>query len=90
MACDFDIVEFGGVGDKGDPKQAALAAGVSTGIGAIIPVIPFIFTTGTAAIVAAAIISLIAHFLVGAAMRTLKGRAPADEVRAAVEAELRG
>ena len=59
--------EFGGVGDKGDPKQAALAAGVSTGIGAIIPVIPFIFTTGTAAIVVAAIISLIAHFLVGAA-----------------------
>ncbi|HZO76996.1 MAG TPA: VIT1/CCC1 transporter family protein [Solirubrobacteraceae bacterium] len=59
--------EFGGVGDKGDPKQAAVAAGVSTGIGAIIPVIPFIFTTGTAAIVAAAIISLIAHFLVGAA-----------------------
>lgn len=59
--------EFGGVGDKGNPKQAALAAGVSTGIGAIIPVIPFIFTTGTAAIVAAAIVSLIAHFLVGAA-----------------------
>ena len=59
--------EFGGVGDKGNPRQAALAAGVSTGIGAIIPVIPFIFTTGTAAIVAAAIVSLIAHFLVGAA-----------------------
>jgi VIT1/CCC1 family predicted Fe2+/Mn2+ transporter len=59
--------EFGGVGDRGDPKQAALAAGISTGIGAIIPVIPFIFTTGSAAIVAAAIISLIAHFLVGAA-----------------------
>jgi vacuolar iron transporter family protein len=59
--------EFGGGGDRGDPKQAALAAGISTGIGAIIPVIPFIFTTGTAAIVAAAIISLIAHFLVGAA-----------------------
>ncbi|MGN6171279.1 MAG: VIT1/CCC1 transporter family protein [Solirubrobacteraceae bacterium] len=59
--------EFGGVGDRVDPKQAALAAGISTGIGAIIPVIPFIFTTGTAAIVAAAIISLIAHFLVGAA-----------------------
>jgi VIT1/CCC1 family predicted Fe2+/Mn2+ transporter len=59
--------EFGGVGDRGDPKQAALAAGISTGIGAIIPVIPFIFTTGSAAIVAAAIVSLIAHFLVGAA-----------------------
>jgi VIT1/CCC1 family predicted Fe2+/Mn2+ transporter len=59
--------ELGGVGDRGDPTQAALAAGVSTGIGAIIPVIPFIFTTGTIAIVLAAVISLIAHFLVGAA-----------------------
>ncbi len=59
--------EFGIVGDRGDPKQAALAAGVSTGLGAIIPVIPFIFTTGTVAIVLAAVVSLIAHFLVGAA-----------------------
>ncbi len=59
--------ELGGVGDRGDPNQAAFAAGLSTGIGAIIPVIPFIFTTGTLAIVLAAVISLIAHFLVGAA-----------------------
>ena len=40
---------------------------MSTGVGAIIPVIPFIFDTGTAAIVMAAAISLVAHFLVGAA-----------------------
>jgi vacuolar iron transporter family protein len=46
----------------GDPAQSALAAGISTGLGAIIPVIPLMFTTGTAAIV-----SLAAHFLVGAA-----------------------
>jgi VIT1/CCC1 family predicted Fe2+/Mn2+ transporter len=59
--------EFGIAGDRGDPKEAALAAGVSTGLGAIVPVIPFIFTTGTVAIVSAAVISLIAHFLVGAA-----------------------
>jgi vacuolar iron transporter family protein len=59
--------EFGIAGDRGDPKQAALAAGVSTGLGAIVPVIPFIFTTGTVAIVLAAVVSLIAHFLVGAA-----------------------
>jgi VIT1/CCC1 family predicted Fe2+/Mn2+ transporter/rubrerythrin len=51
----------------GDPVQASIAAGVSTGIGAIIPVIPFMITTGTAAIVAAAVVSLVAHFLVGAA-----------------------
>ena len=59
--------ELGGVGDRGDPKQAAIAAGISTGLGAIVPVIPFFFTTGTLAIVLAAVISLIAHFLVGAA-----------------------
>jgi vacuolar iron transporter family protein len=59
--------EFGAVEAGGDPKQAAIAAGISTGLGAIVPVIPFIFTTGAVAIVAAAIVSLVAHFLVGAA-----------------------
>jgi VIT1/CCC1 family predicted Fe2+/Mn2+ transporter/rubrerythrin len=59
--------EFGGVEKRGDPKEAALAAGVSTGLGAIVPVIPFMFTTGTTAIVIAAIVSLVAHFGVGAA-----------------------
>ncbi len=59
--------EFGVTGEHGDPTQAAIAAGISTGLGALVPVIPFIFTTGTVAIVAAAIVSLVAHFLVGAA-----------------------
>jgi VIT1/CCC1 family predicted Fe2+/Mn2+ transporter/rubrerythrin len=59
--------ELGTRGTDSDPAQAALAAGVSTGVGAIVPVIPFMITTGTVAIIAAAIVSLIAHFLVGAA-----------------------
>jgi VIT1/CCC1 family predicted Fe2+/Mn2+ transporter len=59
--------EFGVSEHPGDPVQASVAAGLSTGVGAIIPVIPFMITTGTAAIVAAAIVSLVAHFLVGAA-----------------------
>ena len=60
--------EFGAtVGGGGDPVQASVAAGISTGIGGIIPVIPFMFTTGTVAIIAAAVVSLLAHFLVGAA-----------------------
>jgi VIT1/CCC1 family predicted Fe2+/Mn2+ transporter len=64
----LSVEEFGTAGSgEGDAAQAALAAGVSTGVGAIIPVIPFMLTTGTAAIVAAAIVSLVAHFLVGAA-----------------------
>jgi vacuolar iron transporter family protein len=62
------IEEFGGVGgDDGDAKQAAIAAGISTGLGGMIPVIPFIFTHGVTAIAISAGVSLIAHFLVGAA-----------------------
>ena len=60
---EFGITGTGG----GDPVQAATAAGISTGLGAMVPVIPFIFTTGTVAIVVAAVVSLVAHFLVGAA-----------------------
>ncbi|HEX4011762.1 MAG TPA: VIT1/CCC1 transporter family protein [Solirubrobacteraceae bacterium] len=60
--------EFGISGNAdGNPVQAAIAAGVSTGLGAMVPVIPFIFTTGTTAFVIAAVVSLVAHFLVGAA-----------------------
>ncbi|HYB29451.1 MAG TPA: VIT1/CCC1 transporter family protein [Solirubrobacteraceae bacterium] len=46
------------------PAQSALPTGVCIGLSAIIPVIPLMFTTGTAAVVAAAIVSLVAHFLV--------------------------
>ena len=59
--------EFGVAEHQGDPVQAAVAAGISTGLGAIVPVVPFMITSGTAAIVAAAIVSIAAHFLVGAA-----------------------
>lgn len=62
------VEEFGVTGDgDSNAAQAAIAAGISTGIGAMIPVIPFIFTQGTQAILISAAISLIAHFLVGAA-----------------------
>ena len=59
--------EMGGVAGGGNPWQAALAAGVSTGIGAFVPVLPFFWLSGTPAVVWAAVISLVAHFLVGAA-----------------------
>ena len=62
------VEELGGVtGGSGNAKEAAIAAGISTGLGAMIPVIPFIFVQGTTAIVISAVVSLIAHFLVGAA-----------------------
>jgi VIT1/CCC1 family predicted Fe2+/Mn2+ transporter/rubrerythrin len=60
--------EFGGSGGDGaDAKQAAIAAGISTGLGAMIPVIPFIFAHGAIAIAISAAVSIVAHFLVGAA-----------------------
>ncbi|MHB8509446.1 MAG: VIT1/CCC1 transporter family protein [Candidatus Dormibacteria bacterium] len=51
----------------GGEVKAGLAAMASTAVGAIIPVIPFFFMRGTAAIIAAATVSLVAHFAVGAA-----------------------
>jgi VIT1/CCC1 family predicted Fe2+/Mn2+ transporter/rubrerythrin len=59
--------ELGGVSREGNPVQAAIAAGVSTGVGALLPVIPFFFLVGTPAVLWAAAISLVAHFMVGAA-----------------------
>ena len=59
--------ELGGVDEAGNPVQSAVAAGISTGVGAIIPVLPFFWMGGTAGVVAAAAVSLAAHFLVGVA-----------------------
>ena len=59
--------ELGGAAEGGNPVQVAIAAGVSTGVGAIIPVLPFFWMGGTAGVVVAAAVSLAAHFLVGAA-----------------------
>jgi VIT1/CCC1 family predicted Fe2+/Mn2+ transporter len=59
--------ELGGMSGGGDPVQAALAGGISTAVGGIIPVVPFFFLSGTVGIVVAAAVSLLAHFAVGAA-----------------------
>src|SRR6266849_7506634 len=53
--------------EGGNPAQSALAAGLSTFIGAMVPVLPFFWLHGTPAVATAAVVSLIAHFLVGAA-----------------------
>ena len=47
--------------------QAALAGGISTAVGAMVPVLPFFFLSGTAGVIVAAGVSLVAHFAVGAA-----------------------
>jgi len=49
------------------PWVSATTGAVSTAVGALIPVIPFFFLHGIPAIVVAAIVSLLAHFAVGAA-----------------------
>ncbi len=58
--------ELGGGESGPDPVQSAMAAGISTFVGAMVPVIPFFFLRGPAGVVVAFIVSLIAHFLVGA------------------------
>ncbi len=50
-----------------NPMVSATSGALSTAVGAIIPVIPFFFMQGIPAIIAAAAVSLAAHFAVGAA-----------------------
>jgi len=57
----------GGAAEAGGPARAALAAGVSTGVGAMIPVLPFFWLLGWPGVIAAGVVSLLAHFGVGAA-----------------------
>ena len=49
------------------PWTSALSGALSTAVGAIIPIIPFFFLSGYPAVIWAGVISLIAHFAVGAA-----------------------
>jgi len=49
-----------------NPWKSAASASLSTAIGAFIPIIPFFFMTGFPAVVAAFIVSIVAHFAVGA------------------------
>ena len=57
-----------GLSEHRFPNQwtAAISAAVSTAIGAFIPIIPFFFFGGMAAVIASFGISLVAHFAVGA------------------------
>jgi VIT1/CCC1 family predicted Fe2+/Mn2+ transporter/rubrerythrin len=50
-----------------NPVVSAISGSLSTAVGAFIPIIPFFFISGIRAVIAAAIVSLIAHFAVGAA-----------------------
>ena len=49
------------------PWVSAVSGMLSTAVGATIPIVPFFFLSGVPAVIAAAVISLLAHFAVGAA-----------------------
>ena len=57
------------------PWVSALVGAVATATGAFIPIIPFFFMTGFPAMIFAAVISLLAHFVVGAARSSMTVRA---------------
>ena len=56
------------------PFREAWITGLATAIGALIPVAPFFFLEGSAAIWTSFTISMIAHFVVGAARSAFTGR----------------
>lgn len=57
------------------PLTAAISGAISTAVGAFVPIIPFFFLSGYRAVMAAAVISLVAHFAVGAAKSLITIRA---------------
>ena len=49
------------------PLTSAFSGALSTAVGAFVPIIPFFFTSGYSAVILSGIVSLAAHFAVGAA-----------------------
>ena len=49
------------------PWTSAISEALSTALVAMIPIVPFFFLTGYPAVIVAAVVSLLAHFAVGAA-----------------------
>jgi VIT1/CCC1 family predicted Fe2+/Mn2+ transporter/rubrerythrin len=50
-----------------NPLNSAVTGALSTAAGAFIPVVPFFFLSGYTAVIVSAVVSLLAHFAVGAA-----------------------
>ncbi len=65
-----------GLSEQNFPKPwtAAISATIATGLGAIIPVLPFFFLHGMPAVIVSFIISTLAHFAVGASKVIVTGR----------------
>ncbi len=54
--------------------RSAICATISTAVGAAIPVVPFLFTSGMNALIISLVVSTVAHFLVGASKVLVTGR----------------
>ncbi|HUL44079.1 MAG TPA: VIT1/CCC1 transporter family protein [Bacteroidota bacterium] len=65
-----------GLSEQSFPNEwrSAFSAMISTAIGAVIPVLPFVVTSGTTALILSLAISTIAHFVVGASKVIVTGR----------------
>ncbi len=57
-----------------NPLRSAVSATVATAVGAAVPVLPYLFIGGLAALVTSFVISTLAHFAVGAAKVVVTGR----------------
>lgn len=64
-----------GIGDPHmSPLREGWVTGLATAVGALIPVFPFFFWQGNVAIITAFVISMLSHWLVGAARSVFTGR----------------
>jgi len=64
-----------GIAESGtSPFREAWITGLATAVGALIPVLPFFFLSGPAAVVASFAIAMLSHWLVGAARSVFTGR----------------
>jgi len=62
--------------ELGSPWSAALSSLIAFALGAVVVVLPYLFGTGTAALVTAIVLAAVALFTVGAVLGLLNGKAP--------------
>jgi VIT1/CCC1 family predicted Fe2+/Mn2+ transporter len=67
-------LELGISGVAGSPLREGWVTGLATAVGALIPVLPFFVAEGTVAVAFSFVLSMGAHFLVGAARSLFTGR----------------
>jgi predicted membrane protein (TIGR00267 family) len=72
---DEQVQEELGIGEVAmSPLREGWVTGTATAVGAVIPVAPFLFLEGSTAIAVSFVISMLSHFLVGAARSVFTGR----------------